>query len=831
MQFCIHPTNTSIQKIMTSLNFKKIAVIGAGTMGSGIAGQIANAGHSVLLLDLPRDDDANGAGKAAISRLLKSEPPALMHKNRADLIAVGNMRDDFQRLAEYDWVIEAVVERLDIKQALYKRLHAVIKPACVVTSNTSTIPLKLLVENMPADFRARFAITHYFNPVRYMRLLELVQGAETRRDIIDKLAEYNDVELGKGVVVCRDTPGFLGNRVGVYALQVGIDEAYKQGLDIETADALMGRPMGIPKTGVFGLYDLIGLDLMADVVDTLGTILPEDDVFHQVGAAGPSKTLLAEMIAAGYSGEKGLGGFYRSPAAADNQAADNPAADNPAGDKPAEGNKQAGDAQLTLAIDLVTGKPRPRHKTLPLKAQLAAENQALNREALLDLLLNTDGDAAGAQQTQFCRNVLARVLAYAASLIPAVTASPQAIDDAMKLGFNWVRGPFEMMDVIGKPSLAAMITDAEEAIPSVLQGDGNALFYAPSPQGLQVRQFSAEHPQGKLEAVSLPDKVIRFNMTRRCLTPLASNLSASLFALDGDLRLLEFHSKANALTRDSMEIVQAAAQDHGRGIIIHNDAQHFSAGVDLNAVLAMIRRADWAGIDQFLIYFQQAVSALKYAPVPVVAAPSGLAIGGGFEVIAHADKVIAHGNCVLGLVEAAVGLVPSGGGVKETFYRWQQHTGDWSKAAWNTWMQMGFARTGSSPEQSARLRYFLPERDQMLMNRDRLVSAAIDSIEQLAADYIPPAAPIFTLPDKTILGDMEAFMDKGINDGRFFAHDKTVAMHIAYIIVNHDGEGARTVSEADLFARERDSFIKLAKTAATKQRIAGLLEDGRSIRN
>ena len=232
------------------IKFKRIAVIGAGTMGSGIAAQIANAGHKVLLMDLPRDDDPLGVLKAAKERLLKSDPPALVHKSRIDLIEIGNIRDDFDRLADYDWIVEAVVERLDIKKDLYKRLNEVIDTECVVTSNTSTIPISLLVEDMPMKFRKRFAITHYFNPVRYMRLLELVRGTDTDEAIMDSLAEFNDTIMGKGVVRCNDTPGFLGNRVGVFALQVGMDEAAKNNLTVEEADALMGRPMGIPKTGV-----------------------------------------------------------------------------------------------------------------------------------------------------------------------------------------------------------------------------------------------------------------------------------------------------------------------------------------------------------------------------------------------------------------------------------------------------------------------------------------------------------------------------------------------------------------------------------------------------
>ncbi len=789
---------------MSNNPFKRIAIIGAGTMGSGIAGQIANAGFRVLLLDLPGEDKANATAQNAIERLLKSDPPALMSRQRSEYIEAGNTRDDFARLAECDWIIEAVVERLDIKRDLYQRLNEVISKDCIVTSNTSTIPIRLLVEQMPVSFRRRFAITHYFNPVRYMRLLELVRGEETDPGILARLSEYNDKFLGKGVVICRDTPGFLGNRVGVYALQVGMDEAFRQGLSIEQADALMGRPMGIPKTGVFGLYDLIGIDLMSDVVDTLGAILPADDAFHAVGReTNPARELIAQMVAEGYTGDKGKGGFYR----VDENGAE-------------------------LAVELGNGDVRPVSKTLPSKALRAAENQAVGKEVLLDLIHKPAGEGE-ARQVQYCRNVLARVLAYAASLIPEVTGSPQDIDDAMKLGFNWVRGPFELIDALGINTLVEMIVEAGEPVPAILQNGRFGPFYACHENRLQVRNFVAESsPEGQLAPVVLAEGVVRFNMMRRCLSPIKRNNAASLYVLEGDLRLLEFHSKANALTHESMQIVAAAASDCGRGIIIHNDAQHFSAGVDLNGVLELIEQQDWAGIDHFLGYFQQAVKALKYTPVPVIGAPSGLAIGGGFEVLVHADKVIAHTNSVLGLVEAGVGLVPGGGGVKETFNRWFENTGDARKAAWNTWMQIGYSRIGNSPEQSARLMYFVDSRDESVMNRDRLVSAATSAIEQMHTQgYQAPTESNFTLPGRSLLDEMSAFMDKGINDGLFFPHDKTVAMAVAEIVVNTERDEPLQVSEDQMFAREREAFIHLAKTPQTRERISVLLQTGTAPRN
>jgi len=502
------------------MTFKRIAVIGAGTMGSGIAGQISNAGHKVLLLDL-----TSKATEYALERLQKSEPAPLHQRSNITLIETGTIDADFHKLADCDWIVEAVVERLDIKRDLYKRLDAVISDDCIVTSNTSTIPIKLLVAEMPLAFRKRFAITHYFNPVRYMRLLELVRGADTRPEVIAQLSAYNDEVLGKGVVPCDDTPGFLGNRVGVFALQVGMDEAFKQGLSIEHADALMGRPMGIPKTGVFGLYDMIGVDLMSDVVDTLGDILPVQDVFHAVGRSNnPANALINEMIADGFTGQKsGKGGFYRED----------------------------------QAIDLASGSMRARTSELPPMAQEAATAQQESRETLPLMI------AGKGPHTQFCRNFLGRVLAYAAALIPEVTKTPQDIDDAMKMGFNWIRGPFEMIDALGAATVIELAQQAGCEIPMALAASADqGPFYLVKDQTLMVRTFG-DIPT--LQAISLPEGTQRFSLKRRTLQPITSNSAASLWALPGDLRLVEFHSKANALTADSMAIIRQAATDHGRG--------------------------------------------------------------------------------------------------------------------------------------------------------------------------------------------------------------------------------------------------------------------------
>lgn len=387
-----------------------------------------------------------------------------------------------------------------------------------------------------------------------------------------------------------------------------------------------------------------------------------------------------------------------------------------------------------------------------------------------------------------------------------------------------------MMDILGHASVRELIVEAGLDVPTVLMSD--APFYEATKAELKVAHYDKSGTRLDNQAVHLPEGTIRFHMMRQCLVPLARNASASLYEIGDNLRLVEFHSKANALTDLSMEIVSEAAQNPGRGIIVHNDAQHFSAGVDLNAFRAFIEAKDWDGIDGFLARFQQAVKALKYTNVPVIGAPSGLAIGGGFEVLAHCDKLIAHSNSVLGLVESGVGVVPAGGGVKESYLRWYEATGDWRKAAWQTWMQIGYGLTGTSPETSARYQYFLADRDDSVMNRDKLVARAMQDIEATnKAGYQAPDEPEIMLAPYDLRDEMAAFMDKGIEDGLFFTHDKQVAMTIATIVTADEDEQTHSVSEDDLFARERRAFISLAKTEPTYERISTMLDKGTPVRN
>ena len=396
----------------------------------------------------------------------------------------------------------------------------------------------------------------------------------------------------------------------------------------------------------------------------------------------------------------------------------------------------------------------------------------------------------------------------------------------MKLGYNWVRGPFEMIDQIGSGRLVERLEKEGWHVPEYLRALEGRPVYAVEGSQLMVRHWG-----GGLEPVDLPDGVVRFHMTRCTLKPVLENEGASLFHLENGVRLVEFHTKANALDDNCMKIVHAAANDPGPGVIVHNDAQHFSAGVNLERFLEMIEAKDWNGIDHFLERFQMAVEALMYCKAPVIGAPSGLALGGGFEVLAHCDKLVAHTNSVLGLVEASVGLVPGGGGVKETYWRWFQASGDWALAARKTFDQVGYSKTATSPDEAIPLKYFLPERDTQIMNRDRLIEASLKAIDRLSRTYAPREKPQFLLAGGAAYAEMVEFLETGREKGMFYDHDVTVAKQIAWIVTGGQDSDPLEVSEYDMYGRERTAFVELARTPQTLERITKLLRHGEAVRN
>ena len=773
-----------------NMSIKKVAVIGAGTMGSGIAGQVANAGVEVWLLDLPSQGNPNAFAERGLERLRETE--GLMSKDFESYIHLGNTRDDFHQLADCDWVAEAVVERLDIKKELYKKIDEVCHDRTFVSSNTSSIPISLLVEDMPQSFRQRFAITHFFNPVRFMPLLELVRGEDTGQAVMDELGSFCGQQLGKGVVDCLDTPGFLGNRVGCYAIQCALMAAVEMGLSPEQADAIYGRPMGIPKTGVFGLYDLIGIDLMSDVAQSLLNTLPTSDVYHEESRKLP---LMVEMINNGQTGNKQGQGFYRT----------------------IDGVREV--------IDLNDGSYSPVSRP-----SIAIADKA-EKQGVKHLL--EDDSLYG----QFAWRVVSRTLSYAASLIPEVGNDPVGVDTAMKLGYNWIKGPFELIDEIGVDYFIDRLTAESRDIPPFLAEATGSTFYRVSKRNLQARQKG-----GGWGSITSPSAGARFNERRRTLSPENTCEVASWFDVEG-VALVEFHSKANALDGDSMAILADAIDRVGsskmRGLIIHNDAQHFSCGVNLRAVREFIRAEDMDGLDKFLAHFQSTVHRMSVADFPVVCAPVGMSLGGGFEVVLHSKQVICHANSTMGLVESGVGLIPGGGGCKETLYRWVEklqqanNADDITEAAWKAFMNLGYGRTCSSPiqaEQQAMLR----SNDRFLSNRDRLLPEALQAISNAGggnSEQKPFDRPDLAMPGQPVFEAMLEWLENAHKDGKLTPHNVVVATELARIVTGGEISPDSMQSEQDLYDAERRAFLQLVSTDATRERINSMLDTGTTVQN
>ena len=759
----------------------KVGVIGAGTMGAGIAGQVANAGIEVWLLDLPTEgENVNSLAQKGLERLRDPDMPGIMSKEAEELIHLGNTRDNFNELTECDWIAEAVVERLDIKQALYKKLHETCKESAIITSNTSTIPISLLTEGMPQDFCERFAITHFFNPVRFMRLLELVRGEQTRQDVMDTLDVFCESMLGKGVVPCSDTPGFLANRVGVFAIQCALHKAFEYNLSPTEADAFFGRPLGLPKTGVFGLYDLIGIDLMADVAKSLENILPENDAFHKYAA--PIE-FVSNMIANGQTGNKNDQGFY----------------------------KQAGDDKMV--IDLSNGN-YVEHKRL--KTSLLEEAEKTGVTAII-----SDQSKYGL----FIWDVLSETLSYAASLVPEVTEDVTQIDDAMKLGYNWVKGPFELIDEIGIDYFVNRLKTSARDVPDFLENSTNKKFYINSNSILSTLTSS-----GELKPIVRPKGVLRFSEARQTLAPINSNESASWFEYE-DAAVVEFHSKANALDSQSLDMISDAvttAENKGlKGVIIHNDFQHFSCGVSLWSVRNCFEKNDFDGLDDFLAYFQNTMLQMRNSSLPVVAAPVGMSIGGGFEVVLHADHVVSHANSVMGLVESFVGVVPAGGGCKEMLYRWTEKLNDTQKGAWKSFMNIGLGRKANSPQEADALSMRRPG-DTFQMNRDRILDAALSTLgaTKKAAKREPLA-----LSGAEHYQEMLEWLEVNHKKGMLTPHDVTVGTEIGRVMSGGECPAGTVFSEQDILNAERSSFIRLAQTQETQARIVAMLDNGITLRN
>ncbi|GAV34690.1 putative 3-hydroxyacyl-CoA dehydrogenase [Roseomonas sp. TAS13] len=767
---------------------QRVGVIGAGVMGAGIAAQMANAGLPVVLLDV-----VPGGAAKALAAMLKADPAPFMHRGAAKLVQPGELESDLHLLADCDWVVEAITERLEAKRELYARLDGVMKPGAVLSSNTSTIPLQALAEGMPAERARHFLITHFFNPPRYMRLLEVVAGPRTDTGVLATIRETADRRLGKTVVVAKDTPGFIANRIGTLWMQSAVNHATELRLSVEEADAVAGRPMGVPRTGVFGLLDLVGLDLMPHVSRSLLASLPEGDAYRALHREHP---VVAKLIESGRTGRKSSqGGFYTRA-------------------------KDAGGKSLKRAIDLWTGEDRDSGK--PVLESLEAGAKDLRK-------LVAHPDRGG----RFARALLLDTLSYAAALVGEIADDVDAVDTAMRLGYNWKYGPFELIDRLGPGWLAQALREDGRPVPVLLERAGERSFYRTEEGVLQFLGLDGEY-----HSVPRAEGVLLLSDVKRRSKPLLRNGSASLWDIGDGAACLEFHTKMNALDPEVMALIGKAValgrKGGFRALVIHNEGTHFSAGANLGLALFAANIAAWGEIESLVEQGQKTYRALRDAPFPVVGAPSGMALGGGCEILLHCDAVQAHAESYIGLVEAGVGLIPGWGGCANLLRRWQEAPGlphgpmpPLAKA----FEMISTAQVAKSAFEAKELRLLRPE-DGITMNRDRLLAEARERALAMVEGYQPPRLAPLRLAGPSGRAALDLAVRSAAQTGKATPHDEVVCAHLADTLTG--GEAAdytEEVPEERVLALERKHFMTLLRHPASLARVEHMLETGKPLRN
>ena len=805
----VRPAAAAQQEPPPSRRIAKVGVLGSGVMGAGIAAHVANAGIPVVLLDIvPKDaTDRDAVAKGALEKMKKQKPAPLMSERAAKLITPGNLEEGIALLADCDWIVEAVVERLDVKQQVYAKVDAVRKHGSIVSSNTSTIPLARLVEGLPETFTRDFLVTHFFNPPRYMRLLEVVAGANTDPGAVAAISDFAAVKLGKAVVACKDTPAFIANRIGTFWMEVATREAMELGLTVEEADAVAGKPMGLPKTGIFGLLDLVGIDLGPHIAASLLTHLPADDAYRQVYRKVP---LLERMIETGHIGRKGKGGFYKM--------------------ERGEGGKKS-----MLAIDLQSGDYRPTKEAR--LASLDAAKAAGKKAQLRTLLEHPDRGG------RFAWRMLSQVLAYTAALVPEIVDDVASVDEAMRTGYGWDKGPFELIDEVGAAWLAGKLAAEGRAVPALLAAVGEGTFYRVE-QG-KLQQFGAvsvDSPQGGAPGayhdIVRPEGVLLLADVKRASQPVAKSSAASLWDIGDGVLCLEFHTKMNALDEGILKMVGKAFGlvdgQRFRALVIHNEASNFSVGANIGLALFAANIGMWDVIQTSMVEGQKAFKAIKYAPFPVVGAPSGMALGGGCEILLHCAAVQAHAETYMGLVEVGVGVVPGWGGCKEMLVRWAtnpKRPGGPMPPVAKVFEMVSTAKVSTSAAE-AKDDLFLRPTDGITMNRDRLLAdAKAKALELVAAGYTPPQPVEISLPGPAGAAALEMAVDGFAKSGVATPHDVVVAGKLARVLSGGDTDPTLTVTEDDLSALEREAFLALIQTEGTLARIEHMLETGKPLRN
>src|SRR5580658_10090407 len=810
----------------------KVAILGAGTMGARIAAHFANAGVPSYLLDIVPADVAPGAGSAARNKIgaagldsaKKSKPAAFMDASLARLVTVGNFDDDLKKVAEVDWVIEAVVENLELKRALLRKVEAVRKPGTIVTTNTSGLPVGKISEGFSENFRRSWFGTHFFNPPRYMRLLELIPTPEADQAAIDAVSHFCDVHLGKGVVLAKDTPNFIGNRIGTFSVSNVMRLMQEMDLTIEDVDALTGQAVGWPKSATFRTIDLVGLDILGHVVGNMTANVHDERSDLRLPG------FFTQMLERQWLGDKTKGGFY----------------------KKAKGGEGKDDERL--AIDWKTLEYHPRQK-----AKFAALDMAKNIEdtgARLRMLLGLEGspqkgDKAGA----FLWSALCDLWTYSANRVPEISDSIVEIDRAMRLGFNWELGPFELWDAAGvDATVARMKKEGKPVAANVekLLAAGQKTWYGDDPKTSSGRVYF-DLAGGNWKPVQVPGGVWSVTVAKKSNGVVKKNSGASLVDLGDGVACIEFHSKMNSLGADIVGLILQTLKPGGPGdafdaFVITNDATNFSVGANLMLLLMSVQEEEWDDVDLAIRQFQGMTQAIKFSPKPVVAAAFGLCLGGGTEISLHAAARQPHAELYTGLVEVGVGLLPGGGGCKEMLLRAVDGAAaarggkgsgegfagsvEMLEAMKRAFEAIATAKVATSAHEARGLG-FLSDSDRITMNRERVLSdAKARALELVRAGYEPPVPRAdIPAPGEGLLATLRMGVHMMRQGGFITDYEVKLGTKIAEVLCGGNVTPGTPVSEQYILDLEREGFKSLCGEKKTQERIQYTLKTGKTLRN
>ncbi|MGA8438182.1 MAG: 3-hydroxyacyl-CoA dehydrogenase NAD-binding domain-containing protein [Candidatus Sulfotelmatobacter sp.] len=807
----------------------KVAILGAGTMGARIAAHFANAGVPSYLLDIvPPDADAPARNKIAAAGLdaaRKSKPAAFMDPSLARLVTVGNFEDDLKKLAEVDWIIEAVVENLELKRALLRKVEGIRKPGTIITTNTSGLPVGKIAEGFSDDFRRSWFGTHFFNPPRYMRLLELIPTPDANRGLIEAVSHFSDVRLGKGVVLAKDTPNFIGNRIGTFSVLNVMRLMQEMDLSIEDVDALTGQAVGWPKSATFRTIDLVGLDILGQVVGNMTANVQDERSDLRL------PDFFSQMIQRKWLGDKTKGGFYKKAKTGD------------------------GKQDERMALDWKTLEYHPQQKP-----KFAAVDMAKNVEetgARLRMLLGLEGsgpqkgDKAGA----FLWSALSDLWTYSANRVPEISDSIVAIDRAMRLGFNWELGPFELWDAAGvEATVARMKKEGKLVAANVekLLATERKSWYSDDPKSASGRSYF-DLAVNNLRPVEVPAGIWSVTVATKSNGVVKKNSGASLVDLGDGVGCIEFHSKMNSLGADIIGLILQTLKPGGPGdpfdaFVITNDATNFSVGANLMLLLMSVQEDEWDDVDLAIRQFQGMTQAIKFSVKPVVSAPFGLCLGGGTEISLNAAARQPHAELYTGLVEVGVGLLPGGGGCKEMLLRAVD-----SAVAARGGKTSGEALAGSiemleaikrafetiatakvaTSAQEARGLGFLNDRDRITMNRERVLSdAKARVLELVRAGYEPPIPRTdIPAPGEGLLATLKMGVHMMRQGGFVTDYEVRLGGKIAEVLCGGNLTPGTPVSEQYILDLEREGFKSLCGEKKTQERIQYTLKTGKTLRN